>query len=115
MAAASTKTYNLTGIAEDIEDVIFDISPMDTIALTTLKRKKASNITHQWITDSLNAASSTNAAVEGDDADFTNATGGTMTLLGNICQISTKLVNVSRTADTVRKYGRAETFAYELA
>jgi hypothetical protein len=115
MAAASTKSYDLEGIAEDIEDVVFDISPMDTIALSTLKRKKASNITHQWLIDNLASASSTNAAVEGDDADFTTATAATMTLLGNICQISTKVVNVSRTADTVRKYGRAETFAYELA
>jgi hypothetical protein len=115
MAAAATKTYDLEGIAEDIEDVIFDISPMETIALSTLKRKKASNITHQWLIDNLASASTTNAAVEGDDADFSTATAATMTLLGNICQISTKLVNVSRTADTVRKYGRAETFAYELA
>jgi hypothetical protein len=49
MAAAATKTFDLEGIAEDIEDVIFNISPMDTWALTNLKRKKVTNTTHQWL------------------------------------------------------------------
>jgi hypothetical protein len=113
MAAAATKTFDLEGIAEDIEDVIFNISPMETWALSTLKRKKASNTTHQWLTDALASASATNAQVEGDDASFTTAS--TAVLYSNQTQIARKTVEVSRTADSVKKYGRAETFAYELA
>lgn len=86
---------------------------METWALSNLKRKKASNTTHQWLTDSLAAASASNAQIEGDDATFTTAT--TAVLYSNQTQIARKTVEVSRTADTVRKYGRSETFAYEMA
>lgn len=113
MAASATKTFDLEGIAEDIEDMIFDISPMDTWALTNFKRKKITNTTHQWITDSLTAATALNAQLEGDDASF--ATAATMVVLSNQSQILRKTVEVSRTADTVKKYGRGETFAYDLA
>lgn len=113
MPAAATKTFDLEGIAEDIEDFIFNISPMETWALSNLKRKKATNTTHQWLTDSLAPAIATNAQLEGDDATFTTAT--TAVLYSNQTQILRKTVEVSRTADTVKKYGRNETFAYELA
>jgi hypothetical protein len=56
------------------QSVIFNISPMDTWALTNLKRKKVTNTTHQWLTDSLVDATAGNAHVEGDDASFVTAT-----------------------------------------
>lgn len=86
---------------------------LDTWYLTNAKRMKVGNTTHQWLTDSLASASATNAQIEGDDATFTTAT--TAVLYSNQTQIMRKTVEVSRTADTVKKYGRAETFAYELA
>jgi hypothetical protein len=104
-------TYDLVGMAEDVEDVIFNISPTDTPALTMGKRKKATATNHQWQTDSLAAASS-NKAVEGDDASY--ATAAPTTMLSNRLQIAQKTVLVSGTADAVRKYGRAEEFAYQL-
>jgi hypothetical protein len=104
-------TYDLVGMAEDVEDVIFNISPTDTPGLTMSKRGKATATNHQWQTDSLAAASS-NKAVEGDDASY--ATAAPTTMLSNRLQISQKTVLVSGTADAVRKYGRAEEFAYQL-
>lgn len=74
MAASATKTFDLEGIAESFEDLIFDISPQDTWYLTNAKRVKVGNTTHQWLTDSLASASATNANLEGDDATFTTAT-----------------------------------------
>lgn len=113
MAASATKSFDLEGIAEDFEDMIFNISPMDTWMLSNAKRVKVSNTTHQWLTDSLASASATNAQIEGDDASFVTAT--TATLYSNQTQIARKTIEVSRTADTVKKYGRGETFAYEMA
>lgn len=113
MAASATKTFDLEGIAESFEDMVFMISPQDTWYLTNAKRVKVGNTTHQWLTDSLASASATNAQLEGDDASF--ATAVTAVLYSNQTQIMRKTVEVSRTADTVKKYGRAETFAYELA
>lgn len=110
--AGTTDTTDLAGMAEDVEDIIFNISPMDTYALSTFKRKKASAVNHQWQTDALDSPAS-NAQVEGDDATY--ATAATTTMLSNRTQISRKTLLVSKTADAVRKYGRAEEFAYQLA
>ena len=109
--AGTLDTFDLIGMAEDVEDEIFNISPYETPFLTRAKRGKADATNHQWQTDSLAAASS-NKAVEGDDATFTTAAATTM--LANRLQIFKKTVLVSDTADAVRKYGRKEEFAYQL-
>ena len=111
-ATGTTDTYDLVGIAEDVEDVIFNISPTETPFLTMVKRKKVSNTLHQWQTDSL-AAAAANRSIEGDDSTYATATPTVM--LANYTQIAKKTVMVSGTADAVRKYGRKEQFAYEIA
>jgi hypothetical protein len=112
MATAKTTTVsNTSGLAEDFEDVIFMVSPTDTPLLTLAKRKTADARYHQWQEDSLAAASS-NIAEEGADASFVTASG--TTTLGNYCQISTKTVDISRTLDIVKKYGRKSEVAREL-
>lgn len=108
----TTDTYDLNGIAEDVENIIFNISPTDTPVLTMAKKKKATATNHQWQTDSL-AAAAANRAIEGDDSTY--ATAAPTTMLSNRCQITKKSVMVSGTADAVRKYGRAEEFAYQIA
>jgi hypothetical protein len=112
MATAKTTTVsNTSGLAEDFEDVIFMVSPTDTPLLTLAKRKTADARYHQWQEDSLAAASS-NIAEEGADASYVTAAG--TTTLGNYCQISTKTVDISRTLDIVKKYGRKSEVAREL-
>jgi len=99
----TTDTYDLVGIAEDVEDVIYNITPTETPLFTMCKKGKAENTLHQWQTDAL-AAAATNRHIEGDDAAFVTAAPTTM--LANYTQISRKTVLVSETADAVRKYGR---------
>lgn len=111
-ATGTTDSYDLIGLAEDIEDVIFNISPTETPLLTMAKRKKVSATLHQWQTDAL-AAAAANLAIEGDDSTYATATPTTM--LSNYTQIAKKTVMVSGTADAVRKYGRKEEFAYQIA
>lgn len=111
-ATGTTDTYDLIGTAEDVEDIIFDISPQETPFLTKCKRTKVSATNHQWQTDSLSAAA-TNRAIEGDESTYATATPTTM--LSNRLQIAKKTVKVSGTADAVRKYGRKEEFAYQIA
>lgn len=110
-ATGTTDTYDLVGMAEDVEDIIFDISPTETPFLTRAKRKKATATLHQWQTDSL-AAVAANRAIEGDDSTY--ATAPPTTMLSNYTQISKKTVMVSGTADAVRKYGRKEEFARQI-
>ena len=110
--AGTTDTFDLIGLAEDVEDMIWNISPSETPCLSMFKREKVTNVNHQWQTDSL-AAAAANRYVEGDDSTYATAVATTM--LSNYTQISKKTVMVSGTADAVRKYGRKEEFAYQMA
>lgn len=106
--AGTTDTYDLVGMAEDVEDLIFSISPEETPLLTMAKKKTATNTLHQWQTDALATATS-NKQVEGDDASYGTATGTTM--LTNNCQIARKTLILSDTTESVKKYGRASELA----
>lgn len=110
--SGTTDTYDLVGIAEDVEDIIYNITPTDTPVFTLATRGSADATNYQWQTDAL-AAAATNRQVEGDDATFTTAVPTTM--LSNRTQISRKTLIVSETADAVRKYGRDTEFAYQIA
>jgi hypothetical protein len=110
-ATGTTDTFDLVGLAEDVEELINNISPTDTPLYTMAKKKSATAVNHQWQTDSL-AAAAANRAIEGDDSTYATATPTVM--LSNYCQIAKKTVMVSGTADAVRKYGRKKEFAYQM-
>lgn len=93
-----------TNIKEDVEDVIWELDPMDTWALTNLDKVDASGTNHEWLADSL-AAAAANIVREGDDATF--ATAAPAQRLANQLQIVSKTFIVSDTLETVRKHGRA--------
>ena len=65
---ATYTQYSAVGEREDLSDVIYSISPTDTPFMSTVGKTKATAVLHEWQTDSLAAAVSTNAAVEGADA-----------------------------------------------
>jgi hypothetical protein len=110
---ATFQAYTAIGLREDLTDVIYDISPTETPLLNTLARTKATAVFHEWQTDSLAAATTANAAVEG--ADASSATLAPTTRLGNYTQIVQKTIQVSGTLDTVNKAGRKSEKAYQLA
>lgn len=91
-------------IREDVEDVIWELDPMDTWALTNLDKVSASNTYHEWLSDNL-ASAAANIVREGDDASFSTALPASR--LGNYCQILNKTFIVSDTLEEVRKIGRA--------
>jgi hypothetical protein len=106
-------TNTAIGQREDLIDVIYQISPTETPLLSTLARTKATAVYHEWQTDSLAAATTANAAVEG--ADATSATISPTTRLGNYCQIVQKTVQVSGTLEAVNKAGRRSEKAWQLS
>ena len=104
-------TYDQVGKKESVADIISDITPFDTPAMTMFKDEKVGARTFSWLEDSLEAAGS-NAAVEG--ADATMATLIDAVERTNNTQILTKAFQVSATADAVGTYGRAKETAYQL-
>ena len=112
---AASKAYDLAGgaLREDLADIIYDISPMDAWFVSHAARGKASSTTHEWLSDTLVAASSTNAAIEGDAFSATART--LPTRLKNYTQIRTKSSEVTGTAQKVDNAGMRELLGYHTA
>jgi len=113
LATNGFTTYSAVGNREDLTDVIYDISPTDTPLITSAGRSKAKAVLHEWQTDSLASASSTNARLEGDE--FAGAASTATTRVQNYCQISGKEIVITGTQEVVDKAGRGSEVSYQVA
>ena len=104
-------TYDAVGIREDLENVIYDISPEETPFYSKCSKTTAKQTLHEWQTDALRA-SAANAHIEGDEttAEARTAT----TRLGNRTQIFKNAVIVPDTDEGVDKAGRQGEMAYQV-
>jgi hypothetical protein len=109
MAAPTNTVTSATpnvGVREDLEDVIYRVAPEETPFLSAIGSSgKATNVSHEWQTETLAAPNADNAQLEGDDVGALDAPNLT-TRLGNYCQILRKTGGVSRTQEIVNKAGR---------
>ena len=103
-------SYDAAGIREDLEDVIYQISPEETPFYSACKKVKASNTLHEWQTDTLRS-SADNKHIEGDDtaAEARVAT----TRLGNYSQIFKNAVSIPDSDEGLKKAGRSAELAYQ--
>jgi len=113
IATNTRTTYGAIGIREDLSNIIYNISPMDTPFLSGIGKGSADNTLFEWQTDELTAAAA-NQQLEGDDSMDALAV-AEPTRLTNYCQISYKAVQSSGTAEAVDFAGRKSTQAYQLA
>ena len=103
-------SYDAVGIREDLQDIIYDVSPEETPFYSACKKVKATNTFHEWQTDALRS-SAANAHIEGDD---TTAEARTATSrLGNYTQIFKNAVVIPDTDEGLNKAGRAKEMAYQ--
>ncbi len=104
-------TYEAIGNREDLADIIYRVDPTDTPFMTGIEKAKASAVKHEWQTQALATAQTTNAVLEGDDAaaDATTVT----VRLSNIAQISRKVPQVSGTQQAVDHAGRGNEMSYQ--
>jgi PIN domain nuclease of toxin-antitoxin system len=109
---ATYQTFTAIGQREDLADIISDISPYETPFQANIGKQKVSAKRHEWQTDALAAASTSNAKVEG--ADATIAASNPTVRLSNITQIMDKTVSVSGTLEAVDKAGRKSELAYQI-
>ena len=104
-------TYDQVGKKESVADIITDITPFDTPAMTMFKDEKVSARTFSWLEDSL-ATAGVNAAVEGAAASMATLVNAVERT--NNTQILTKAFQVSASSDAVSTYGRAKETAHQL-
>lgn len=107
--ANSLQTYQSTYNAEDVSNIIFNVSPLDTPFITMAPKTKAEATFTEWPIESLTAVDGANANIEGDDATIDAST--TPTRVGNYCQLMDKTLSITTTQDAIHKYGAKEEFA----
>ena len=107
-------TFSAKGIREDLTDVIYNIAPTQTPFMSSAGKGKAQQTFHEWQTDSLAAAQTNNAQLQGDDVTSYDPATAT-SRLGNYTQILRKTAVIADTLDVVKKAGRASEVAYQVA
>ena len=106
--------YDATNsVREDLSNIIYNISPEDTVFMSNVGRDTAKQTYTEWQTDALAAASTTNAQIEGDDASADSL--AATNRVGNYTQISRKVVATSGTLEAVDTAGFRSAMAYQMA
>ena len=108
---AAFDSYTQLRQAEDVQDEIYIISPVDNPVASMSRTIRATGKLHEWTEDVLQAAAK-NAAVEG--APAADDSSAPVSELNNFCQIMTKTAEITGTLEEVDKYGRDSEMAYQL-
>jgi hypothetical protein len=111
VSTSTEAEYNLVGVREDLEDMIYRVSPYDTPLVSAIGKLKATQELHEWQTQALRAASNSNAAQDGAKAAVVART--ETTRLGNRCQIFTDVMSITGRAQKAEKAGRKDQIAYQ--
>ena len=110
---ATSTTSNPSGITvglrEDLDDIISNIAPTDTVFLSNISKVKVKAVTHEWLEDTL-ASAANNSVTEGNDAVW--ATIVAPQRYQNTAQISAKWFKISDVLETVDKAGMKSQIAY---
>jgi hypothetical protein len=104
-------SYQLRGEAEDVDDIIYNMSPHDVPFSSSLKVDKIDSRSPEWQEDSYANANKDNAIEEG--ASFSGEARTPTVILRNHVQTFTKHIVVSGLADAIKKYGRGDESAYQ--
>ena len=102
------QTYGAIGIREDLSNIIYNISPMDTPFVNGCGRGSADNTQFEWQTDNLGDPAA-NRQIEGND--YASTAASEPRRLSNYTQISATQVQSSGTSEAVDFAGRKSTQA----
>lgn len=111
--AGTYQSFTQIGQREDLTDVIWDISPTETPVTRNAGRQNVNAILHEWQTDALATAITTNSRAEGYNI-VTFDTSAPTVRVSNRCIISAKDVSVSGTAEVTSKAGRKSELRLQL-
>jgi hypothetical protein len=111
--ANTVQTFAMSGIREDLSDVISIIDQFETPLYSKFKKGKCDNRTPEWLIDTRRPANAANARIEGDDA--TNIANLQPARVKNVVQLFEGTVQVSSTAMAVKTAGRADEMDYMIS
>ncbi len=113
MGITTTYTPDMSkSIREDLIDVITNIAPDETQALSNFGRSDAEQTLHEWLKDDYGTAGE-NAVVEGADADAQDVTPPVRA--SNRVQTLRKVFGISDRLEAVTKAGRKSEIKYQTA
>lgn len=111
---ATSTTFLPTGITvelrENLDDLITNIAPTDTVFMSNIGKKKVEGTYVEWLEDTLTAAAN-NAVTEGNDAVYATIVAPSRT--GNYVQQSAKWFKISDILEGVNKAGMKSEIAYQ--
>lgn len=107
-------TFDVDNIPEDLEDIIYNVAPEETVYLSLIGRTKVKQRFHEWQTDTNYTPSTTNAVIEGDDITTYQAVTPTVRI-GVHVQLSHETLIESDTNELVDHAGMASNLAYDIA
>jgi hypothetical protein len=106
-------TYTAKGNREDLSNIIYNISPVDTPILSSIGRRNISNVTFDWQTESLPSVDTANAYEEGFELSRTAATATVR--VSNIAQISKRDATVTGSQQAANAAGKADEMARQMS
>lgn len=111
--ADANATYSVTTMREDLQEMYISITSTETPFQKAVGRRKAENTYIEWPVVSLAAVDSANRVLEGEASPANNAPTNAVRL-GNYCQISDKVAEVTDTAEKVRAPSNTQTMAKQV-
>jgi hypothetical protein len=114
VTANTNETYSESIIKEDLSSALASISPTETVFMSSVGTRNVNNTYFEWSEVDLAAAVDNNSKIEGDSG-LSNDAPHNAVRKGNYTNISTKVVEVSDTANSVDGVANAQTIAKQVA
>lgn len=92
-------------VVRDVDALIHNIDPTETPFTSNMDEDTMESTYAEWLVDSYAAPDTANKQIDGDE--FSNTALDSAEVLGNDGQISWKVLETTRRADRVKKYGRS--------
>ena len=105
-------TYTATSDREDLSNVIYNISPMETPMVSLGGKRSVKNVQFDWQTESLQAATST-GVLEGNE--ISRAASTATVRAANVCQINTRNATVTGSQQASDPAAKKSEMAHQMS
>ena len=105
-------TYTATADREDLSNIIYNISPMQTPFMSSIGKRNIKNVVFDWQTEVLPTPS---AAGQLEGFELSRAASTATARVSNVCQISYRDATVTGSQDASDAAGKRSEMAHQLA